>query len=261
MKVMDNVILDFQDEIAIISINRPKYLNALNREVLKELEEAVSSANSRDIRCLIIQGLGGKAFAAGADISAMMYFSKEQAKEFSEYGNKVFSQISDAPFPTIAQIDGYALGGGCELALSCDLRYCSDKSVFGQPEVGLGITPGFGGTQRLSRTVGLARAKELIFSGKTIDAKEAVRIGLVNQSFPVEELRENVLGIATTIVNNAPIAIKQAKRAICDGYYLSMSDALEVEYESFAECFATKDQIEGMSAFIGKRKHNKFINQ
>ena len=203
-----------EENIAILTINRPKALNALNSKVLEELNNALENIDQDKIRVLIITGDGEKSFVAGADIAEMSTLSKKEGEAFSKKGNDVFRKIETFSIPVIAAVNGFALGGGCELSMSCDIRICSDNAIFGQPEVGLGITPGFGGTQRLARLVGLGMAKQMIFTGKNIDANEALRIGLVNSVYPKEELLNEAKKLANTIAKNGINAIKRSKKAI-----------------------------------------------
>ena len=245
-----------QDGIAIVTIDRPEALNALNSTVITELEQVVAALESdRDVRCLILTG-EGRSFVAGADIGEMSTLTKEGGEAFGKHGNDVFRAIETLPIPTIAAVNGFALGGGCELALSCDIILASEKAKFGQPEVGLGITPGFSGTQRLPRRVGVAKAKELIFSGKMIKADEAEKIGLVNAVFAPEALMDGALEMAKSFTKNAPIAVKYAKACIDRGMQMDIDDGIAIENELFAMCFATADQKEGMGAFLEKRPAN-----
>ena len=200
-----------ETDIAVLTINRPKALNALNSQVLDELDKVLESIDTEKIHALIITGAGEKSFVAGADIAEMSTLTKAQGAEFSKKGNDVFRKIETFPIPVIAAINGFALGGGCEISMSCDIRICSDNAIFGQPEVGLGITPGFGGTQRLARLVGLGMAKQMIFTGQNIKSEEAYRIGLVNAVYPQQELLNEAKKLATTIAKNGANAIKNSK--------------------------------------------------
>lgn len=244
-----------EDTITWIEISRESALNALNSELLVELDEAICSIDLTETRCVVFCSSGEKAFVAGADISEMVCLAPEEAKSYSTFGNDVFLKIEKCPLPTIAVIQGYALGGGCELAIACDLRICSDNAVFGQPEVGLGIIPGFGGTQRLSRIIGVGRAKELIFKGVPISADLAFRYGLVNAVCSRESLREEAKLLAGKIASNAPMAVQYAKRAIEEGCQLPIEEAVRLESELFSLVFRTEDHKEGLSAFMEKRKH------
>lgn len=244
------------------TINRPKALNALNSEVLSDLDELVRTVSAdADIRALVITGSGEKAFVAGADIGEMSTLTPAEGEAFGKHGNDVFRKLETLPIPTIAAVNGFALGGGCELSMSCDIRLCADTAVFGQPEAGLGITPGFGGTQRLARLVSPGMAKQLIYTAKNIKADEAYRIGLVNAVYPLDELLPAAEKMAETIAKNAPIAVRACKKAINEGLEAKMDDAVVIEEKLFGSCFQTADQIEGMSAFLEKRKHEPYQNK
>ena len=259
---MTNVLLEKKGNIAIATINRPKALNALNSDVLTDLNELVDIVTAdAEIRALVITGSGEKAFVAGADIGEMSTLTPAEGEAFGKHGNDVFRRIETLPIPTIAAINGFALGGGCELSMSCDIRICSEAAVFGQPEVGLGITPGFGGTQRLARLISPGMAKQLIYTAKNIKADEAYRIGLVNAVYPAEELMPAAEKLANTIANNAPIAVRACKKAINDGLQVDMDQAIVIEEKLFGSCFKTADQIEGMGAFLEKRKHEPYQNK
>ncbi|MDA0024847.1 enoyl-CoA hydratase-related protein [Brachyspira hyodysenteriae] len=247
--------------IGIITISREKALNALNSQVLDEIEKTFDSVDVNNIRCLILTGAGDKSFVAGADISQMSTSSKAEGEAFGKKGNDVFRKIETFPIPVIAAINGFALGGGCEIAMSCDIRICSDNAVFGQPEVGLGITPGFGGTQRLPRIVGMGMAKQMIYAGKNIKADEALRIGLVNAVYPQAELMGAAEKLANSIAAAAPIAVRNCKKAINEGLQVDMDKAIVIEEKLFGACFETEDQKEGMKAFLEKRKVEKFVNK
>ena len=240
--------------IAYLIIDREKALNALNSQVLADLDAALDAVDLSEIRCLIGRGAGEKSFVAGADIAQMKELSKEEAEAFGKQGNDVMRKLEAFPIPTIAAVGGYALGGGCELAMSCDIRLASENATFGQPEVGLGITPGFGGTQRLARLVGMGMAKQLVYSALNIKADEAYRIGLVNAVYPQAELMENVLKLAGKIAKNAPIAVRNCKKAINNGISLPIEKAVEVEEKLFGDCFETHDQKEGMACFLSREK-------
>ena len=259
---MTNILLEKKGYIAVATINRPKALNALNSEVLSDLDELVATVKADDeIRALVITGSGEKAFVAGADIGEMSTLTKEGGTAFGKHGNDVFRAIETLPIPTIAAVNGFALGGGCELSMACDIRICADTAVFGQPETGLGITPGFGGTQRLARLVSPGMAKQLIYTAKNIKADEAYRIGLVNAVYPLEELMPAAEKLAETIAKNAPIAVRACKKAINDGLQVDMDKAIAIEEKLFGSCFQSADQIEGMSAFLEKRKHEPYQNK
>lgn len=243
-----------ENGIAKIIIDRPKALNALNSEVLQELKKAIAEIQNRmDIRVLLIQGGGEKSFVAGADIAEMSNLNPLEGCEFGRLGQEVFSSLSELPFPTIAVIQGFALGGGCELALACDIRIASEKAKFGQPEVGLGIIPGFGGTQRLARLVGPGQAKKLIFSAEIISAAQALEIGLVEQVVAPEQLNEAALKLAQTIAAKSPNAVRIAKTAINQGLEGSLEEGMRLEACNFGLCFASSEQKEGMTAFLEKR--------
>jgi enoyl-CoA hydratase len=245
--------LEHEGAVSLLTIDRPDRLNALDREVLEEVRGALEeTAGHGGTRCLVITG-AGKAFIAGADIAAMKDMGSEAAREFSALGHRTFDLIEALPCPVIAAVNGFALGGGCELALACDFIYASEKAKLGQPEVKLGVIPGFGGTQRLARRVGVAMARELIYSGAMIDAAEALRIGLVNAVHPPEELMGAVRKLAATIASMGPVAVTAAKRVILEGEGVPLADANHREAEAFARCFETEDQKEGMAAFLDKR--------
>ena len=216
-----------EDKISIITISRPKALNALNSQVLDELSKTLDGIDTSKISALIITGDGEKSFVAGADISEMSSLSKTEAEDFSKKGNDVFRKIETFEIPVIAAINGYALGGGCEISLSCDIRICSDNAIFGQPEVGLGITPGFGGTQRLARVIGVGMAKQMIYTGQNIKAEEALKIGLVNAVYPQEELMNEAKKLALNIGKNSKNAIKQSKKAINEGLQVDIDSGLK----------------------------------
>ena len=258
---------EVKGNIAIITINREKALNALNSEVLDDLEKVFDGVDANAVRCLILTGAGQKSFVAGADIGEMSTLTKAEGEAFGKKGNDVFRKIETFPIPVIAAINGFALGGGCEISMSCDFRICSDNAMFGQPEVGLGITPGFGGTQRLARTVGVGMAKQLIYTARNIDAAEALRIGLVNQVVTQEELLPTAEKLANTIAGNAPIAVRACKKAINDGLQANIDDALVIEEKLFGSCFESYDQKEGMANFLRKKddpakvKHVDFKNE
>ena len=246
--------------VGIITINRPEALNALNSAVLDELNGCLDSIDTNVVRAVVLTGAGNKSFVAGADIGEMSKLSQIDGEAFGKKGNDVFRKIETFPIPVIAAVNGFALGGGCEIAMSCDIRICSDNAMFGQPEVGLGITPGFGGTQRLARLVGVGMAKQLIYTARNIKADEALRIGLVNAVYPQEELLGVAKKMSVNIAQNAPIAVRACKKAINDGLDAKMDDAIVIEEKLFGSCFATHDQIEGMNAFLEKRKEKNFTN-
>ena len=239
--------------VAVITIDRPKALNALNEEVLTDLKAAFDGLDLDAVRCVVLTGAGDKSFVAGADIGAMAKMTKAEGTAFGKFGNDIFRMIETFPVPVIAAINGFALGGGNELAMSCDIRLCSDNAVFGQPEVGLGITPGFGGTQRLARLVSPGMAKQLIYGGRNITADEAYRIGLVNAVYPQEELLPAAKKLAGGIAKQAPIAVRNCKKAINDGLQVDIDKALEIEEALFGACFESWDQQEGMANFLRKK--------
>jgi enoyl-CoA hydratase len=247
-----NILLQKEDRVAVITISRPKALNALNTETLKELELAIDEIASDDEVYAVILTGDGKAFVAGADITEMKDLDVMGGRKFGNLGNKVFRKIETLEKPVIAAVNGFALGGGCELSMACDIRIASSKAKFGQPEVGLGITPGFGGTQRLARLVGTGMAKQLIYTGDIINAEEALRIGLVNKVVEPEQLIEEVKLLAKKIASNAPIAVKLSKTAINRGMQMDIDTALIYEAEIFGACFSTIDQKNGMKSFLEK---------
>lgn len=247
--------------VGIITINRPKALNALNSEVLKELDACLDGVNLETTRALILTGSGEKSFVAGADIGEMSTLTKAEGEAFGKIGNDVFRKLETFPIPVIAAVNGFALGGGCEISMSCDIRICSDNALFGQPEVGLGITPGFGGTQRLARIIGVGKAKEMIYAATNIKADEALRIGLVNAVYPLEELMPAAKKLAGKIAKNAPIAVRACKKAINEGLDVDMDKAIVIEEKLFGNCFESEDQKEGMVAFLEKRKVEGFKNK
>lgn len=255
--IMEFILYEPKDMVATITINRPKALNALNSQVLEELDAALDAVDLNTIRCLIITGAGDKSFVAGADIGEMSTLTKAEGEAFGKKGNDVFRKLETFPIPVIAAINGFALGGGCEISMSCDIRICSENAVFGQPETGLGITPGFGGTQRLARLVSPGMAKQLIYSARNIKADEAYRIGLVNAVYPAEELIPQAEKLAGTIAKNAPIAVRNCKKAINDGLQTDMDSALVIEEKLFGDCFETEDQKAGMGNFLEKDKEKK----
>ena len=240
--------------VALLTISAPKSLNALNSEILKELDAYMTSFDCNRYRCLIITGDGEKSFVAGADISEMANLNVPQGQTFGSRGAQVFRKIETLHVPVIAAVNGFALGGGCELAMACDIRICSDNARFGQPEVGLGIIPGFSGTVRLARLVGMGMAKLLIYTGKAVKAAEALRIGLVQAVVPQAELMDKALEIANQIAANAPLAVKAAKLCINREYDMPADDAIMYESGIFGHCFATEDQKNGMKAFLEKGK-------
>ena len=244
---------EVKDNIAIVTINRPEALNALNSQVLDDLEAAFDGIDTNVVRAVVLTGAGEKSFVAGADIGEMSTLSKAEGEAFGKKGNDIFRKIEQFPVPVIAAVNGFALGGGCEISMSCDIRICSENAMFGQPEVGLGITPGFGGTQRLARLVGAGMAKQLIYTARNIKADEAYRIGLVNAVYPQEELLAAAEKMASQIAANAPIAVRACKKAINDGLQTDIDSALVIEEKLFGSCFETEDQREGMANFLRKK--------
>jgi enoyl-CoA hydratase len=259
---LNNVLFEKEGKIAVVTINRPKALNALNTETLKELDFVIDElALDSEVYAVILTGAGEKAFVAGADISEMKEMNVSAGRKFGILGNKVFRKLEILDKPVIAALNGFTLGGGCELSMACDIRIASSKAKIGQPEVGLGITPGFGGTQRLVRLVGMGMAKQLIYTARNIDASEALRIGLVNKVVEPETLMDEAKALANTIAKNAPIAVKLCKEAINRGSQCDIDTALMYESEVFGECFSTEDQKDAMTAFVEKRKLEGFKNR
>ncbi len=258
---MEFIVYEQKDAVGIVTISREKALNALNSTVLEELDKTLDAVNLDEVRCLILTGAGQKSFVAGADIGEMSSLTKAEGEAFGKKGNDVFRKLETFPIPVIAAINGFALGGGCEISMSCDIRICSDNAVFGQPEVGLGITPGFGGTQRLARLVGAGMAKQMIYTARNIKADEALRIGLVNAVYTQEELMPAAEKMAAGIAKNAPIAVRNCKKAINDGLDADMDEAIVIEEKLFGDCFESYDQKEGMTAFLEKRKVEQFLNK
>jgi enoyl-CoA hydratase len=250
-----NILLEQPEAgIHLLTVNRPKALNALNAETLDEIGAALARvAADEAARVLLVTGAGEKAFVAGADIAEMRHATVEQARAFSEKGMRVMRALEALPVPAIALVNGYALGGGCELALACDWILAADRAVFGQPEVSLGIPPGFGGTQRLPRRIGTALALELLTTGRQVKAEEASAIGLANHVCPAADLRPKGLEVARMIASRSPVAVRLAKEAVRRGASLDLSEACALETGLFAQAFASQDRVEGMSAFLEKR--------
>ncbi len=251
----ETLLVEEADGIAIVTINRPSKLNALNREVVSELIAVFSALGAKEpsVRAAILTGAGDKAFVAGADIAEMSELTAAQAKAFSEAGHRIGYVIENASFPVIAAVNGYALGGGCELALACDFIYASDKARFGQPEVNLGLMPGFGGTQRLARRVGVGRARELVYTGDAIGAQRAHEMGLVNEVVPHTELLDRVKAVAQKIVKKGPLAVHYSKKAMVRGVDADLCVANELESALFSSLFDSEDMREGTRAFVEKR--------
>lgn len=250
-----NIVFTLDDAIATLTVDRPDRLNALNPQTMQEIEHCISTIrDNRSIRCVIITGTGEKAFIASADITAMVTMSGFEEKEFAYHGNQVLRAFEQLPIPIIAAVNGYALGGGTELALACDLILAADTARFGLPEIKLGIIPGFGGTQRLPRRVGLLRAREMIYTGDMIDAETAFSYGLVNHVYPAAELMHEARALAAKIAQQAPLAILQAKAAINTGIDVDLDNGLRFETEAVGLAFSTADKKEGMTAFLEKRE-------
>lgn len=249
----EHIKVEVTGPVALVTINREKALNALSSGVISELTHVAHAIEGEaSIRVVVVTG-AGKAFVAGADISEMQELPPAKAQQFAENGGKLGDAIEGSTKVWIAAVNGFALGGGCELALACDFIYASEKAKFGQPEVKLGVIPGFGGTQRLSRRVGVAKAKELCFTGDIIDAAEALRIGLADAVFPADALMGKITELAGRIAGNGPLAVAAAKRVIHQGQSMTLGESLALEQRAFGELFATTDQREGMAAFLGKR--------
>jgi enoyl-CoA hydratase len=250
----ENLLLDVSEGIATITINRPASMNPLNIATLEELEGVTAEIISApDIRAAILTGAGNKAFVAGADIAVMRNMTSTQARNLALHAHRIYAAIEHSSKPFIAAVNGYALGGGCELAMACDIRIASDTAKFGQPEINIGILPGFGGTQRLPRLVGKGRALEIILTGEMIDASEALRIGLVNRIVPLEELLDEARRLAKKIAAKGLVAIQLCKQAVVTGLGMDLRNACAYEAELFGYSFATADQKEGMGAFLEKR--------
>ena len=271
MSEFNNLKLEIADQTAVLSISRPAALNALNSETLDELNTALTEIEAMDdVKVVILtggpdkKGNEFKSFVAGADISEMVNFTAPEARAFGIKASVPFFKLMNMRQVTIAAVNGFALGGGCEISMACDIRICSENAVFGQPEVGLGITPGFGGTQRLARTVGVGMAKQLIYTARNIKAPEALRIGLVNAVYPIEELMPAAKKMASIIAANAPIAVRNCKKAINEGLQTDIASAVEIEEKLFGDCFETEDQKYGMAFFLDRNKEKvkkPFINK
>lgn len=254
---MNNLLLEVENNVAVVTINRPKSLNALNTETLQELNKLLTELKSnKAVKVVILTGAGEKAFVAGADISEMVNATAEEGRAMALLAYETFGMLENMPQVTIAAVNGYALGGGCEIAMACDIRVASENAKFGQPEVGLGILPGFGGTQRLPRLVGKGRAKELIFTCDQVDANEAYRIGLANKVVPLAELLDSCKAMAAKILSKGTYAVTLAKSSINTGMDTDLASGLKFEADLFGLSFATEDKKEGMSAFLEKRKAN-----
>lgn len=259
---MSTVLCEIKEHIAHVTINRPEALNALSTQVLTDLSSVLDELDkAKDVYAVVLTGAGEKSFVAGADIAEMKDKSVDEAKAYAEKAHTIFSRIENFRCPWIAAVNGFALGGGCELALSCDIRIASNKARFAQPEVGLGITPGFGGTQRLPRLVGTGIAKEMIYTTRQVKADEAFSIGLVNKVCEPENLLAEADAMAASIAKQAPIAVSNSKKAINDGMQVSVAESLKIETKEFAACFATEDQKDAMTAFVKKEKITAFKNK
>ena len=250
---MNYIVYEQKGAVAVLTISREKALNALNSEVLTELDAAVDAIDLDTVRCLIITGAGERSFVAGADIGEMSKLTKAEGEAFGKKGNDVFRKIESLPIPVIAAVNGFALGGGCELSMSCDIRLASENAVFGQPETGLGITPGFGGTQRLARLIPVGKAKEMLYAGTKVKAAEALSLGLVNAVYPSAELMPAAEKLAGKIAANAPIAVRATKKAVNDGLQVDIDSAIAIEEKLFGSCFETEDQRNAMNAFVAKK--------
>lgn len=257
MKQYKNLLFEIEAGIGLLTLNRPQALNALNAELLRELDSLMDEiAQQDDVKVVIVTGCGEKSFVAGADIAEMLSLSVMEGRKFAQFGQRLLNKLENLPQPVIAAINGFALGGGCELAMACDIRIASDKAKFGQPEVKLGILPGFGGSQRLPRLIGKGRALELLYTGEIIDANEAYRLGLINKITSSTELLSAARAMAQTIMAGAENAVKLCKAAVNRGLDMDIASAISYEAETFGLCFATDDQQEGMTAFVEKRKAN-----
>ena len=258
---MSFVAFEQRGPIGVLTMNRPEALNALNEQVLRDLDAALDAVEANDEVLVVILTGAGRSFVAGADIGQMKDLTPVQAKKFGSYGNQVFLKLENFPKPVIAAVNGFALGGGCELSMACDIRLASEKAKFGQPEVGLGITPGFGGTQRLARIVGVSNAMELILTAKTINAARAQELGLVSHVYPPEELMDKAMELANAICANAQIAVCESKRCIRMGMQTDIHTGSAFEAEAFGVTCGTEDKNEGMGAFLEKRAEKHFQNR
>jgi len=251
----ENILYDVQDGIAVITFNRPKALNALNAALVAEFSDAIDAVSQdTDIRALILTGAGGKSFVAGADISELATLDTTKAKSLSAKGQDIICRLESLAIPVIAAVNGFALGGGCEISLACDFIYAAETAKFGLPEITLGLIPGYGGTQRLPRLIGKNLAKELILTGKMLSAAEAKEIGLVNKVCEPDTLIETVMGVAKAIAAKGKVSVRAAKQAVNNGLNVDLPNGLKMETDAFAICFSSEDAIEGTSAFLEKRK-------
>jgi enoyl-CoA hydratase len=251
----ENIVYEVKDGIATITFNRPKALNALNSALLAELSQSLDEiAADEDIRILILTGAGDKAFVAGADISELATFDSLKAKAFGRRGHDIINKLQQLPIAVIAAVNGFALGGGTEISIACDFIYASENAKFGQPEINLGVIPGFGGTQRLPRLIGTNMAKELIYTGKMISAAEALELGLVNKVVPHDSLMAEVLKTAAVIASKGKVSLREAKQAVNKGMDVDLASGCNIEIDAFALCYASSDAREGTSAFLEKRQ-------
>lgn len=251
----ENILFEIQDGVGLLTFNRPKALNALNPATLEEVSDVIDTVGKDEaVRVLVLTGAGDKAFVAGADISEFPKMNPLQARLFAERGQEIFFKLESLPKPVIACVNGFALGGGCELAMSCDFIYASDKARFGQPEINLGIIPGFGGTQRLSRLVGRAKAKELCMTGEMIDAQQAREMGLAAKVFPADQLVEETLKVARQLAMKSSGALRAIKLVTDRGFDVDLKNGCALEAEAFGNAFASQDAKEGVAAFLEKRK-------
>lgn len=251
----ENILFEVQDRVAILTFNRPKALNALNPSTLEEIDDAIEQVRkNQNIRVLVLTGAGEKAFVAGADISEFQKMNPLSARAFAERGQEIFFKLEQLTKPVIACVNGFALGGGCEIAMSCDFIYASDKAKFGQPEINLGIIPGFGGTQRLLRLVGRAKAKELCMTGEMLDAQQAKELGLVAKVFPADQLMAETMKTANLLATRSESALRAIKHVVDRGSDVDLKSGCAFEAEAFGVCFASQDAKEGVSAFLEKRK-------
>ena len=251
----ENILFEIQDRVGVLTFNRPKQLNALNPKTLEEVDEVIERVRKDDtVKVLVLTGAGEKAFVAGADITEFQKMNPLTARLFAERGQEIFFKLEQLSIPVIACVNGFALGGGCELAMSCDFIYASDKAKFGQPEINLGIIPGFGGSQRLSRLVGRAKAKELCMTGEMIDAQQAKELGLAAKVFPAEELLAETMKVAGGLASKSRTALRAIKQIVDRGSDVDLKTGCALEAEAFGVCFASEDAKEGVSAFLEKRK-------
>ncbi|MDR1189486.1 MAG: enoyl-CoA hydratase/isomerase family protein [Bifidobacteriaceae bacterium] len=257
---MSLVEYQFGGDVATLTMNRPEALNALNLAMLADLDTALDRAESEQARCLVVTG-AGRAFVAGADLTEMASMGPAEARAFGHRGSSIFRRLETMAIPSVAAVNGFAIGGGCELAMACDIRLAADKASFALPEVGLGVIPGFGGTQRLARLVGLGVAKELLLTGRRVKAARAFEIGLVNAVYPVDELAGAAAELASRIARQSPVGVRAAKTALTLGLSCDMDTALGIELAHFASCFGTEDQREGMGAFVAKRDPAPFTGR